>query len=257
MADDLAASAGPRHAMEMRLLLLAPLLLAAPAAAREAPSPARLKATVEQLVSLRHAPYPVVDDRSAARHRCRAQLGRGRVRGDRPRLRRLHHRRADRAHASPARARRTASIVEDVLGIQTGHATRSRVVIVGAHIDSRVTDVMNATADAPGANDDASGVALVLEAARILSKEKFDATIVYAVLLGRGAGAVGRQPCSPRPRRSGAGTSRRCSTTTSSATRSARTACASRDRVRVFSEGIRASEELAAQISAPRRRRRG
>ncbi|RZL77840.1 MAG: M28 family peptidase, partial [Sphingomonas sp.] len=58
----------------------------------------------------------------------------------------------------------TGVIVEDVLGIQKGRDP-NRVVIVGAHIDSRVTDVMNVTADAPGANDNASGVALVLEAA--------------------------------------------------------------------------------------------
>ena len=53
-------------------------------------------------------------------------------------------------------------MVEDVLGIQPGRDP-NRVVIIGGHIDSRVTDVMDATSDAPGANDDASGVALVLE----------------------------------------------------------------------------------------------
>ena len=62
----------------------------------------------------------------------------------------------------------TGVVVEDVLGIQKGRDP-NRVVIVGAHIDSRVTDVMNVTSDAPGANDTASGVALVLEAARLLS----------------------------------------------------------------------------------------
>ncbi len=61
------------------------------------------------------------------------------------------------------------------------------------HIDSRVSDVMNATADAPGANDDASGVALVLEAARLLSKQKFRATIVYAALSGEEQGLFGGQ----------------------------------------------------------------
>jgi Zn-dependent M28 family amino/carboxypeptidase len=64
-------------------------------------------------------------------------------------------------------------------------------VIVQGHIDSRVTDVMNATADAPGANDDGSGTALVLEAARVLSKRKFPTTIVYAVLTGEEQGLFG------------------------------------------------------------------
>jgi Zn-dependent M28 family amino/carboxypeptidase len=54
-----------------------------------------------------------------------------------------------------------------------------------------VTDVMDATADAPGANDDGSGTALVIEAARLLSKEKFPATIVYAALSGEEQGLWG------------------------------------------------------------------
>jgi Zn-dependent M28 family amino/carboxypeptidase len=50
---------------------------------------------------------------------------------------------------------------------------------------------MDATTDAPGANDDASGVALVMEAARILSHERFLATIVYAALSGEEQGLWG------------------------------------------------------------------
>ena len=83
--------------------------------------------------------------------------------------------------------------VEDVLGIQRGTGDPNRVVIVQGHIDSRVSDVMNITDDAPGANDDASGVALVLEAARLLSKEKFDGTIVYAALSGEEQGLYGAE----------------------------------------------------------------
>lgn len=83
--------------------------------------------------------------------------------------------------------------VENVLAVQLGTTEPERVVIVQGHIDSRVTDVMDATSDAPGANDDASGVALVLEAARILSREKFPATIVYAALSGEEQGLWGGQ----------------------------------------------------------------
>ncbi|MGV9005502.1 MAG: M28 family metallopeptidase [Brevundimonas sp.] len=81
--------------------------------------------------------------------------------------------------------------VMDVLAIQRGTGDPSRVIIISGHIDSRVTDVMNATADAPGANDDASGVAAVLEAARVLSKHRFDATLVFAVLSGEEQGLLG------------------------------------------------------------------
>jgi hypothetical protein len=81
--------------------------------------------------------------------------------------------------------------VTDVVAIQKGSAEPDRVVIIAGHIDSRVSDVMNATADAPGANDDASGVAAVLEAARLLSRQKFPVTIVYAVLAGEEQGLFG------------------------------------------------------------------
>lgn len=60
--------------------------------------------------------------------------------------------------------------IEDVIAIQRGTRDPDRVVIVQAHLDSRVNDVMDAATNAPGANDDASGVALVMEAARLLSK---------------------------------------------------------------------------------------
>jgi len=81
--------------------------------------------------------------------------------------------------------------IVDVLGIQRGTTDPDRVIVISAHLDSRVTDVMNATADAPGANDDGSGVAAVMEAARILSRYKFAATIVYAVLSGEEQGLYG------------------------------------------------------------------
>lgn len=81
--------------------------------------------------------------------------------------------------------------VTNVFAIQRGSADPDRVVIVSGHIDSRVTDPMNATSDAPGANDDASGTAAVIEAARVLSKHKFPYTIVYAALSGEEQGLLG------------------------------------------------------------------
>lgn len=81
--------------------------------------------------------------------------------------------------------------VMDVLAIQRGTTDPGRVIVISGHIDSRVTDVQNFTADAPGANDDASGTAAVIEAARILSKHKFPATLVFAVLSGEEQGLLG------------------------------------------------------------------
>ncbi len=83
------------------------------------------------------------------------------------------------------------ALIQDVLAILPGTSDPNRVIIISGHIDSRVTDVMNATADAPGANDDGSGVSAVLEAARLLSGHRFPATIVFAVLSGEEQGLYG------------------------------------------------------------------
>ncbi|HEV7386732.1 MAG TPA: M28 family peptidase, partial [Phenylobacterium sp.] len=81
--------------------------------------------------------------------------------------------------------------VMDVLAIQRGITDPDRVIVISGHIDSRVTDVQNFTSDAPGANDDASGTAAVIEAARVLSKHRFPATLVFAVLSGEEQGLYG------------------------------------------------------------------
>ncbi len=137
--------------------------------------------------------------------------------------------------------------VVDVLGFQQGRDPK-RVVIVMGHIDSRVTDVMDATSDAPGANDDASGVALVLEAARILSKQKFDATIVYAALSGEEQGLWGAQLLAETAKERGWTVSAVLNNDIVGNTlgQDGRRVA---DRVRVFSEGIRAAESLEQQIA--------
>jgi Zn-dependent M28 family amino/carboxypeptidase len=85
----------------------------------------------------------------------------------------------------------TPTRVCNAVAIQRGTERPNDVVIITGHIDSRVTDVLNATADSPGANDDGSGTAAVLEAARVLSKRKFPATVVYAALSGEEQGLLG------------------------------------------------------------------
>jgi Zn-dependent M28 family amino/carboxypeptidase len=83
------------------------------------------------------------------------------------------------------------TLVENVVAIQRGTERPNQVVIITGHIDSRVSDVMNATAPSPGANDDGSGTAAVIEAARVLSRHRFPATIVYAALSGEEQGLFG------------------------------------------------------------------
>lgn len=81
--------------------------------------------------------------------------------------------------------------VMDVVAIQKGTSDPGRYVVMTAHLDSRVSDPMDATSDAPGADDDGSGVAAVLESARVLSKYKFAASIVYSVDSGEEQGLYG------------------------------------------------------------------
>lgn len=67
----------------------------------------------------------------------------------------------------------------------------NRVFIVGGHIDSRATEANDSTSTAPGANDDASGVAAVIELARVMSKYEFPATIIFVAFSGEEQGLYG------------------------------------------------------------------
>ena len=85
----------------------------------------------------------------------------------------------------------TPTLVCNVVAVQRGTERPNDVVIITGHIDSRVSGHMDAKSDAPGANDDGSGTAAVIEAARILGKLKFPGTIVYAALSGEEQGLYG------------------------------------------------------------------
>ena len=86
-----------------------------------------------------------------------------------------------------------ATEVVSVIAIQKGISDPNRYVLMSGDIDSRVSDVMDATSDSPGANDNASGVAGTLEVARLLSKHKFHGSIVYAALSGEEQALFGGQ----------------------------------------------------------------
>lgn len=135
------------------------------------------------------------------------------------------------------------TVIANAVAIQRGTTDPNRVIIIQGHLDSRVSDVMNFTADAPGANDDASGVAAVIEAARVLSKRKFGATLVFAALSGEEQGLHGGRILANYAKAKGwevlavlnndiVGNSRGLAATVD-------------DTVRVFSEGVRSSESEA------------
>ena len=70
-------------------------------------------------------------------------------------------------------------------------STDDRVLIISGHLDSRATDVMDAKSDAPGANDDASGVATMMELTKIMSKRKFPFTLIFVAVTGEEQGLYG------------------------------------------------------------------
>lgn len=227
-------------------LALAAILLPAAASAQDKPDPARLKADVEKLVSFgtRHTLSSPDDPKrgiGAARRWFADEMKRTSAKcGGCIQVSTIER------VFTVERAPNGVNVV-DVLAVQPG-SDPNRVVIVQGHIDSRVTDVMNITSDAPGANDDGSGVALVLEAARLLSKRKFQATIIYAALSGEEQGLLGGTLLADTAKERGWEVTAVLNndivgnTIGQNGTRVA-------DRVRVFSEGIRSSEDLAAQIA--------
>lgn len=79
----------------------------------------------------------------------------------------------------------------NVVAILRGTTEPNRFFIHTADIDSRVSDVMNATSDSPGANDNASGIAAILEAARLLSKHRPNASVAWAALSAEEQGLFG------------------------------------------------------------------
>ena len=81
--------------------------------------------------------------------------------------------------------------IVNVIAIKKGTTHPDRYVMMSGDIDSRISDPLNGTDDSPGANDNASGMAGVLEAARVLSKYDFGSSIVFAGLSGEEQGLFG------------------------------------------------------------------
>jgi Peptidase family M28 len=81
--------------------------------------------------------------------------------------------------------------ITNVIATLQGTASPARYYVVTGHLDSRVTDVLNFTSDAPGADDDASGVAVVLELARLFATHQFPGTLVFATVAGEEQGLYG------------------------------------------------------------------
>ena len=113
-----------------------------------------------------------------------------------------------------------------------------RVFIVSGHLDSRVTDVMNRTSDAPGANDDGSGVAGVIEAARIMSKYKFAATIIFVAVSGEEQSLLGSGFMANKAKKEGWNIEAMLNNDMIGSNNSSETQIIDNTKLRVFSEGL-------------------
>jgi acetylornithine deacetylase/succinyl-diaminopimelate desuccinylase-like protein len=143
----------------------------------------------------------------------------------------------------------TPTRVCNAVGILRGTERPNDVVIITGHIDSRVSDPMDFTRDAPGANDDGSGTAAVLEAARILSKHKFPGTIVFAALSGEEQGLNGGKILADHAKAQGWNVVANLNNDIIGNSCGSDKVCNDRQ-VRVFSEGLRwqGGDALRAQV---------
>jgi len=83
------------------------------------------------------------------------------------------------------------TLITNVIATLKGTASPERFYVVTGHLDSRCTDILDATSDAPGADDDASGVAVALELARVFATRQFPGTMVFAAVDGEEEGLFG------------------------------------------------------------------
>jgi hypothetical protein len=117
-----------------------------------------------------------------------------------------------------------------------------RIFVISGHLDSRVTDVMNRTSDAPGANDDGSGVAAVMECARIMSRRSFPATIIFVAVSGEEQGLLGSGYLADKAKKEGWNIEGLLNNDIMGSNNSSETKIIDNTRIRVFSEGMPAYE---------------
>ncbi len=128
----------------------------------------------------------------------------------------------------------------------------NRIFLISGHLDSRASDVMDKNIDAPGANDDASGVAAVLECARIMSAHAFPATIVFVAVSGEEQGLLGSTYLANKAKKEGWKLQAVLNNDIMGSNNSNETNIIDNTRLRVFSEGLSAYEltKNAARIRA-------
>ena len=137
----------------------------------------------------------------------------------------------------------TAADMGNAMAILKGTDTADkRIFIISGHLDSRVTDVMNRTSNAPGANDDGSGVAAVMECARVMSKTAFPATIIFVAVCGEEQGLLGAEHLAEKAKQNNWEITAMLNNDIMGSNNSSDTKIIDNTKLRVFSEGIPAFE---------------
>lgn len=132
----------------------------------------------------------------------------------------------------------------NVVATLKGNTDPDRVYVVSGHYDSMCSSPTDADCDAPGANDDASGTAAVIEMARVLSKQKYDATIIFMTVAGEEQGLLGAAYFAEQAKQKGMNIEAMFTNDIIGGVLSYKNK-ADRNSVRVFAEGVPSNESEA------------
>jgi hypothetical protein len=126
----------------------------------------------------------------------------------------------------------------------------NRIFLISGHLDNMRTNVMDSTLEAPGANDDGSGSAAVIECARIMSKHRFSATIIFITVSGEEQGLLGAAYMAVKAKKENWNIEAVLNNDIMGSNNSSETNIIDNTRIRVFSEGLPAfeTEKNAKQI---------
>jgi hypothetical protein len=147
-----------------------------------------------------------------------------------------------------SRVERTV-VLGNVVGILKGTDTADkRIFVISGHLDNMRTNVRDSIGDAPGANDDASGCAAVIECARIMTQKGFPATIIFVTVSGEEQGLLGAKFMATKAKNQGWNIEAVLNNDIMGSNNTSETNIIDNTRIRVFSEGLPAYEtEKAAR----------
>lgn len=141
-------------------------------------------------------------------------------------------------NADGRRVNRTIVLGNVMATLKGTDANDQRIFIISGHLDNMRSNVMDSVGDAPGANDDASGVAAVMECARIMSKRSFPATVIFVAVSGEEQGLLGSTYMADRAKKENWNIEAVLNNDIMGGNNANETNKASNNQVRVFSEGL-------------------